>query len=264
MSTNQTQSAASPDAPSFTPVPVRPRYDGWTPERQTRFIAVLAATGCVTQAADDVGMSTRAAYDLYNRTDAASFRAAWDAALTHLSGQLATVMTNRAIHGTATPIFYKGEQIGERRTYDNRLGMWMLARLDPSRYGAWQDGYTFRHANPDAPTNNLHCRMRDLASDLVDDSIGRPRERRAPQPVTVFADDPAVTATDERDRQVRRMMEQDAENAALVERMELIGRGEIDPNDPASYTRWQERKRRASAERHAAVARPLDSGTDAP
>ena len=35
--------------PTFTPVPLRARHDGWTPETQTAFIEALAESGCVTE-----------------------------------------------------------------------------------------------------------------------------------------------------------------------------------------------------------------------
>ena len=34
----------------FEPVKLRPRHDGWTAERQYRFIQALAETGCVEEA----------------------------------------------------------------------------------------------------------------------------------------------------------------------------------------------------------------------
>lgn len=65
---------------SFTPVPVRYRRDGWTPARQRAFIAALAGRGCVLAACRRVGKSAEAFYQLARRPDAASFRAARDAA----------------------------------------------------------------------------------------------------------------------------------------------------------------------------------------
>ena len=46
--------------PPFLPVPLRARADGWTPERQARFIGLLAETGSVVEAARAVGMSREA------------------------------------------------------------------------------------------------------------------------------------------------------------------------------------------------------------
>jgi hypothetical protein len=66
---------------SFTPVPVRARRDGWTPARQSAFIAYLRVTGCIDESCRRVGRSRESAYKLYRRPDAASFRAAWDSAL---------------------------------------------------------------------------------------------------------------------------------------------------------------------------------------
>jgi hypothetical protein len=64
--------------PPFLPVPVRARGDGWTVERQGRFIGLLAETGCVAEAARGVGMSRVAAYQLRARAGAESFVRAWD------------------------------------------------------------------------------------------------------------------------------------------------------------------------------------------
>ena len=57
------------------------RRDGWTPERQLRFLAALARTRSVTRAAAAAGMSRESAYRLRARRDGALFAAAWDRAL---------------------------------------------------------------------------------------------------------------------------------------------------------------------------------------
>lgn len=67
--------------PSFVPVPVRARGDGWTVERQGRFIGFLAETGSVAEAARRVGLSRTAAYKLRARREAESFAHAWDRVL---------------------------------------------------------------------------------------------------------------------------------------------------------------------------------------
>jgi len=65
----------------FAPVPTKARHDGWTPARQCHFIEQLAATRSITRACAAVGMSRESAYKLRDRTDAAQFRLAWNAAL---------------------------------------------------------------------------------------------------------------------------------------------------------------------------------------
>ena len=59
----------------------RPRRNSITPERQRNFIAALAASGIVTQAARSIGASLEALYKLRHRPGAEGFSTAWDAAL---------------------------------------------------------------------------------------------------------------------------------------------------------------------------------------
>jgi hypothetical protein len=45
--------------------------------------------------------------------------------------------TSRAVNGVPRPIFYKGEQVGEWRDYDERLTMFLLRNRRPKRFGKW-------------------------------------------------------------------------------------------------------------------------------
>jgi hypothetical protein len=127
------------EPPEFEPAHPRPRFDGWTAERQTQFIQALGESGCVTEACRAVGMSERSAYALRARVDAVSFRNAWDAALDYAIRRLSDAALSRALNGVAMPVFFQGEQIGERRYYDERLTMFLLRYRDPLRYGRWLD-----------------------------------------------------------------------------------------------------------------------------
>src|SRR3546814_14281469 len=113
------------ETPAFDPAPVRPRRDGWTADKQIAYVEALAACGCVEEACGAVGVSRMSAYRLRARADAQSFRYAWDFALDHAIGRLGDAVLSRAINGVARPVFYQGEQIGERRHYDERLAMWL-------------------------------------------------------------------------------------------------------------------------------------------
>lgn len=124
---------------AFVPAGVRYRYDGWTPEKQVGFIERLADCGCVEEAARAVGMSRNSAYALRRRSDAQAFRLAWEAAQDNAIGRLNDAALSRAINGVAVPVFYQGEQIGERRYYNDRLAMFLLRYRDPTRYGRWLD-----------------------------------------------------------------------------------------------------------------------------
>lgn len=127
------------EPPDFAPAHPRPRWDGWTPERQAQFIQALAESACVADACRAVGMSERSAYALRARADAISFRNAWETALDYGVRRLSDAALSRAINGVAVPVFFRGEQIGEKRHYDERLAMFLLRYRDPRRYGKWLD-----------------------------------------------------------------------------------------------------------------------------
>jgi hypothetical protein len=123
----------------FEPVPVRPRRDGWTVEKQYAFIEVLAETGIVEEACRRVGMSRTSADNLRRRPCGAHFRRAWETALDYSLHLSEEDVFARARRGVARPIFYKGEQVGEWRHYDERLTMFLLRSRRPQRYGKWID-----------------------------------------------------------------------------------------------------------------------------
>jgi hypothetical protein len=77
--------------PEFTPVPLRARRDGWTPERQFGYVVALAEFGHGGRAAEAVGMSEQSACRLRRRPGAASFNrlcgAAWQLAKQRRAGE---------------------------------------------------------------------------------------------------------------------------------------------------------------------------------
>jgi len=84
-------------------------------------------------------MSVKSAYALRQRPDAQAFRLAWRAAKEVMVDRLDDAAMARAINGVPIPIFHNGEQIGERRHFDERLTMFLLRYRDPVRYGRWVD-----------------------------------------------------------------------------------------------------------------------------
>lgn len=129
------------ELPAFTPVPRQcNRHDGWTPERQCAFIEALADTGSVAAACKAVNMSTVGAYYLRRQPGAESFRKAWLAALDLGVMRLEDVAMERALHGVEVPVFYQGEQCGERRSYNDRLLMFILRNRASERFGTGIDG----------------------------------------------------------------------------------------------------------------------------
>lgn len=74
----------APPVIAFTPVPLRPRSDGRTPELQLRFIQALSRGLTPGEAAHSVGKNRQNAYALRKRPGAESFAAAWDSVVTHV------------------------------------------------------------------------------------------------------------------------------------------------------------------------------------
>ena len=151
---------------SFTPVPVRPRHDGWSPGRQAEFIEALAACGCVIDAAARVGMSSDSAYDLRRREGAVSFRAAWDAALHYAVRRMSEAAFSRALHGVAVPHYYKGQLVGEHRRFDEGLTRFLLQHLDRSRYGPKAGGTAYNF--DEKKVGNLADTVREVLAPSVD------------------------------------------------------------------------------------------------
>ena len=128
--------AAEPQPPQFTPAPTRNRHSGWTAERQRQFIDHLALTGSIGEACARVGVASSSAYRLRNKAGAESFARAWDRALQMSATRLAAIAFDRAINGRAERFYRDGELVMERRMPSDHLLTWLLARLDPLRFGS--------------------------------------------------------------------------------------------------------------------------------
>ena len=121
------------DAP---PPPRRPvRADGWTVERQRRFLAVLAETGLVTQAAAAAGLTARSAHRLRARPDGRAFAVAWDHALTLASTRLVELAFERAIDGAVTVTTRDGEEVRRTQAPSDRMLCFLLTHLHGDRFG---------------------------------------------------------------------------------------------------------------------------------
>jgi hypothetical protein len=130
---------------AFSPVPVKPRHDGWTPARQAAFILRLALIGCVAAAAKAVGKSRESAYRLREHQGAASFAAAWDRAQGWGRGQAVDLGLERALLGETRGVYYRGRKIAEEVRHDNRLIIAALRGLVPEPARAEEDlNATFR------------------------------------------------------------------------------------------------------------------------
>src|SRR5437763_8345675 len=130
--------ASKPKVPiPFEPVPVRARRGGWTVEKQFAFVEKLADCGSIIAACKHVGMSRESVRQLRRRGRA--FRDACDAALDCGYADVELSAVERARKGVARPIFYKGEQVGEWRHFDERLTMFLPRFRRRHRFSAEAD-----------------------------------------------------------------------------------------------------------------------------
>lgn len=112
--------------------PSRNRLAGWSAERQRLFLNLLAETGSVHLASSGARLTSRSAYQL--RTRSPAFARAWNAAEQIAVGRLAAIAFDRAINGRVEQVYRDGELIGEKRVPNDKILMWLLARLDPRRF----------------------------------------------------------------------------------------------------------------------------------
>jgi len=171
----------------------------------------LAECACVDEACRRVGRSPSSAYALRRRPDAQGFRVAWDAALDYGVRRLTDAAFSRALNGVARPVFFQGEQIGERRYFDERLTMFLLRYRDPVRYGAWLDRTEARR-HPDGAALGLA-----LAVDRIpDDALEAGADGGPPRKPLELIRDYAPAACDDDDE------DPDAEEAALNARISAL------------------------------------------
>lgn len=121
----------------FAPyVHAAPRRNSLTPVRQRAFIAALAATGSVTQAAREIGASLEALYRLRARGGAEGFAAAWDKAVDLGMARLEDTALIRAIEGELRPVVSGGKVVAHYRRHNDALTMFMLRHRRAHRYGS--------------------------------------------------------------------------------------------------------------------------------
>jgi hypothetical protein len=138
--------------PRFVPVPLRARADGWTAERQARFVGLLAETGSVAAAARAVGMSRMTAYRLRGRFGAGSFAHAWDTIVAARAGVspcspdypkrkvTPDELAEHAHEGAFHVVMHGGRFVRAVRKPSNSALLRHLRRLDAAAArGGWED-----------------------------------------------------------------------------------------------------------------------------
>ena len=111
-----------------------PRRNSITPDRQRAFIAALAATGIVTQAARAIGASLEALYKLRHLPGAEGFSAAWELAIDRGIARLEDCALERAIEGEERVLLRGGAVVARWTRYDTQLLMFLLRQRRAQRW----------------------------------------------------------------------------------------------------------------------------------
>ncbi len=110
------------DSLDFVPVPLlRKRANGWTAERQRRFVTALSVMGAVGPAARAVGMGRASAYRLRERAGAESFAEAWDIALAVGQDVQFHAALDLALNGVTTVRVLRGGKVDVVNVPDRKL-----------------------------------------------------------------------------------------------------------------------------------------------
>lgn len=96
----------------------------WGAAKTETFLSVLQETGNVSAAARMAKVSRASAYER-RRVDK-DFKQAWAQALEGALDDLEEALRQRALEGTDKPIYYAGKRVGDIKSYNDNLGMFLL------------------------------------------------------------------------------------------------------------------------------------------
>jgi hypothetical protein len=111
---------------------IRDRIDGFTAEKEAVFLAELERSGCITDAARVVAISTNTINR--HRRFRPAFAAAVKAARVKARGPLEAIAYLRAVEGAETTIIRGGKVVEIRRKPSDAMLKTLLAAADPEKY----------------------------------------------------------------------------------------------------------------------------------
>ena len=100
--------------------------------KKRAFLAALAHTGNVTEAADIAHISRSAHYQWLEADPV--YAAAYEDAMEQAAQRLEAEARRRAVDGVEEPVFYQGKQCGVIKRYSDALLMFLLKGTMPDKY----------------------------------------------------------------------------------------------------------------------------------
>lgn len=110
--------------------------DGWTPAARSLFLATLAATGSVREAARLVGKRPSSAYRLRDHANGAKFRADWARVIEGATERVRETALDRAFTGHSVPVFHRGNHVGDKTVFNDGLLIALMRYYDGPAYHA--------------------------------------------------------------------------------------------------------------------------------
>lgn len=96
----------------------------WSDAQVSCFLSELRRTGNVSASASSANVTRNSAYEKRQSDD--EFKLAWASALETSLDDLEETLRRRALDGTDKPVFYGGEKIGDVKSYNDNLGIFLL------------------------------------------------------------------------------------------------------------------------------------------
>ena len=110
--------------------------DGWTYQARSLFLATLAATGSVREAARAVGKRPSSAYRLRDHANGAAFRADWARVIEGVAERVRESALDRAFTGHSVPMFHRGNYVGDKTVFNDGLLIALMRLYDAPAYHA--------------------------------------------------------------------------------------------------------------------------------
>jgi len=145
--------------------PKTPKASTWSKKATAVFIDVLGSTGNVSAASRAAGVRRMAAYR--RRSKDAEFAANWADAIEDSLDELEYELRRRAVDGTDKPVYYGGEKVGDVKSFNDTLGMFLLRARRRDVFGEGlkgDDGLVQSLPNADDVRSRLIAKLDAISS----------------------------------------------------------------------------------------------------
>jgi len=134
--------------------------NGITQPNKRAFLVALSETGNITGASKITGIARKTHYN-WMQTDT-DYAAAYKVALEQAAENLESEARRRAVHGTAKPVFYKGEECGTVQEYSDTLLIFLMKGAMPEKYSERYQGTLDVNVNVAETPETIQARIAEI------------------------------------------------------------------------------------------------------